>query len=401
MNRLTRALLLATAMAVASAGTAPAQTLRQAVEAAWAINPQIASLQAQRNAIAARRVTTQYWFAGPPFVILGHVTDQFITRQRQNNTDGELGVPLWLPGQRAATDQVIDADLLRNDAQIAEAQLAVAGNVREALYAQALAEGEVKIADQRVETARELEADVARRVAAGESAPLEHDLVLAELRDAETAARARRADLATAQIGLRALTGLSVPATSVSEPLAAAPPLDAHPRLQAAARSIAAATAALRLTVITNRDNPDIGVLGSVSRDFRETQYDKLIGLRLRIPFATEARNAPRRAAAQADVMAAQADYAGARRQIEAAVADARQLLTAAQQLAPIVEARLQAIRRAVARLRQSYNAGEIGLTELLRARSGLYDAEAASLLNRLGVARARSRVNQAFGLVP
>ena len=131
------------------------------------------TLTARREAIAARRVTAQSWFAGAPYVTLGHVTDQVIVNKQQRATEGELAVPLWLPGEGTATEQVVDAELLRCDAQMAEAKLKVAGEVREALYAVALAEGEVKMADQRVGTARQLEADVARRERAGEVAALE------------------------------------------------------------------------------------------------------------------------------------------------------------------------------------------------------------------------------------
>jgi outer membrane protein TolC len=401
MNALPKAALLALALAATAGSAAPAQSLRQAVEAAWAINPEIASLAAKREAIAARRVTAQSWFAGAPFVTLGHVTDQVIVNKQQRATEAELAVPLWLPGEGTAAEQVVDAELLRTDAQVAEAKLKVAGEVREALYAVALAEGEVKLADQRVGTARELEGDVARRAQAGEAAELEHDLVRGELLDAEAKARERRAELAAARVNLRTLTGLNVPAAVLGEPLAGAQDLEAHPRLQAATRSIAAALAALRLAVIANRDSPEIGVVAGRNRDIRGTEYDTTIGLRLKLPFATEARNAPRRAAAQADVLAAQAEYAGARRQIEAELANAREALAAAQAQGPLVEARLQVVRQAVSRLRRSYDAGEIGLTELLRGRGTLYDAEAASVIHRLAAARGRARINQALGLVP
>src|SRR5262245_47513895 len=121
MNGLAKSILLGLALAVAGGSAALAQSLRQAVEAAWAINPEIASLVARREAIAARRVTAQSWFAGAPFVTLGHVTDQVIVNKRQRATEGELAVPLWLPGEGTATEQVVDADLLRTDAQISEA----------------------------------------------------------------------------------------------------------------------------------------------------------------------------------------------------------------------------------------------------------------------------------------
>jgi outer membrane protein, heavy metal efflux system len=401
MNARAKIILFGLALAVAGVSTASAQSLREGVEAAWAINPEIASLAAKREAIAARRLAAQSWFAGAPSITLSHVTDRIIVNKLQRATEGELSLPLWLPGEGTASEQVVDAELLRSDAQIADARLKVAGEVREALYAAALAEGQVKIADQRVDTARELEADVARRERAGEVAALEHDLIRGEFLDAQAKARERRAELATARSNLVAITGVSIPATSLNEPLAASQDLDAHPRLQAATRSIQAAQAALRLASIANRDSPEIGVVAGRNRDIRGTEYDTTIGLRLKLPFATEARNAPRRAAAQADVMAAQADYAGARRQIEAELAGARHALAAAQDQIPLIDARLQAVRQAVARLRRSYDAGEIGLVDLLRVRGTLYEAEEASLVNRLAAARARSRVNQAVGLVP
>jgi outer membrane protein TolC len=59
------------------------------------------------------------------------------------------------------------------------------------------------------------------------------------------------------------------------------------------------------------------------------------IGRRLKVPFSTDARNAPRRAAAQADVLTAQAQYAGARRQVEAELASTRHAFAAAQDQTP------------------------------------------------------------------
>jgi outer membrane protein, heavy metal efflux system len=210
MNALGKAVLLGLALAIACGNATTAQTLREGVEAAWAINPEIASLAGKREAIATRRLAAQSWFAGAPAITLSHVTDQIIVNKLQRATEGELSVPLWLPGEGTASEQVVDAELLRSDAQIAATKLKVAGEVREALYAAALAEGQVKIADQRVDTARELEADVARRERAGEVAALEHDLIRGERLDAQAKARERRAELATAGTNLVAITGVSI-----------------------------------------------------------------------------------------------------------------------------------------------------------------------------------------------
>ena len=393
--------LLVLGALAATAGPARAQTLRQAVEAAWSLNAEIASLTAKRETVIARRRAAAGWFPGPPAITLSHVTDQVIENKRQRATEGEVSVPLWLPGEGTATEQVADADLLRLDAQIAAARLKLAGEVREALYAVALAEAEVTVADRRVQTARALEADVGRREKAGDVASLEGDLSKAESLEAQTRAREKRAELAAARTSFTALTGLRLGKAAIEEPLGPGLLLDAHPRLQASLRAIDAARAALRLATIADRDSPEIGIVGSRNRDIRGAEYDSMVGLRLKIPFSSEGRNAPRRAAAQAELTAAQAEYAAAQRQVEAELSAARQALAATQDQAPLVAARLKALRQAEAKLKRSYEAGEIGLAELLRNRTALYEAEAANAANRLGVLRARGRINQAAGLVP
>lgn len=380
---------------------AAAQTLREAVEGAWALNPQIQALEARRNEFIARRASASAFFPAPPAITLSHATDQLIENKRQRVTEGEVSTPLWLPGEGTATERVAETELVRTDAQLALARLTVTGTVRDAVYKYALADSEAKLAQRRVENACALEADVARRMRAGEVAALERDLARSELFAAQANLREQQAQAATARIALLSLTGLQAPPKEFAEPLAARSDIRRHPRLQAAERSMGVAQASLRLVGIATRDSPEIGLFVSRNRDTFGTQYDTTVGLRLRVPFATEARNAPRRAAAQADLTAARAEYAAAEREIRVELAAAQQMLAAAEAETPLVERRLQAVRASAARLQRSYNAGEIGLIEVLRARVAVFEAELAQAQNRLAVGQARARVNQALGVVP
>ena len=380
---------------------ANAQTLRQAVEGAWALDPQIKAFEARRNEFIARREAAGALFPAPPAITLSHATDQLIQNKRQRVTEGELSTPLWLPGEGTATERVAQADLVRTDAQLALARLTVAGAVRDAVYKYALAKREAEIADRRVENARALESDVGRRVRAGDVAALEHDLAESELLAARATAREQQALLAAARTTLLSLTGLQTPPSYDQEPLAPTTDIARHPRLQAAERSIDAAQATLRLAGIATRDSPEIGVFLGRNRDVRGDEYDATVGLRLRIPFATEARNAPRRAAALAEVTAAQAEYAAAEREIRVELSNAQQALAATEAQTSLLEGRVRAVQSTLARLQRSYNAGEIGLLEVLRARVSLFEAEIARARNRLDIGAARARVNQALGIVP
>jgi len=171
--------------------------------------------------------------------------------------------------------------------------------------------------------------------------------------------------------------------------------------MQAAQRSLDAARAALQLAEISNRDSPEIGVVANRFRNIRGQEYDTTLGLRLRIPFATEARKAPRVASARADVAEANAEYAAAQRELKLVLLNTRETLAAAEEQTALVQDRVKAARDAAARLQRSYEAGQIGLIELLRSRVALFEAETTVAQNRIAVAQAKSRVNQALGLVP
>lgn len=380
---------------------AAAQTLHDAVEGAWMLNPRIQALAAQRKAFVARREAAGALFPAPPAVTLSNATDQLIEDKRQRVMEGELSTPLWLPGEGTATERVADAELVRIDAQLALTRLSVAGEVRGAIYRYALAASEAEIAQRRVGNARALEADVARRVRAGDVALLELDLARSELFAAQANAREQQAQLATARIALLSLTGLKAPPETFAEPSAQRSDITRHPRLQSAEQSMEVARTTLRLVNIATRDSPEIGVFAGRNRDIRGTEYDMTVGLRLRIPFAAESRNAPRRTAVEAELTAAQAEYAAAEREIRVEVATAEQALAAAEAQTPLIEQRLQAVRASATRLQRSYKAGEIGLIEVLRARVAVFEAELAQTQNRLAVVRGRARVNQALGMAP
>ena len=387
---------------VALAEGAAAQTLHQAVEGAWALDPQIKALDAGRNEFIAREGAASAFFPAPPAITLGNATDQVIRDRHQRAMELELSTPLWLPGEGTATRQVARADLSRTDARLALARLSVAGKVREAVFAYELAARKAGLDEHRVQDAKALEADVARRARAGEVASFEQDLARGELFTAQAAALEQQAQAAAARTTLLSLTGLRAPPAAFEErPVPDDADIARHPRLQAAERGIDAARAALRLVGIATRDSPEIGVIVTRNQDTFGTQYDTTIGLRLRVPFSNEARNAPRRAAAEAKMVAAQAEYDTAEREIRLDVANARRFLTAAEAERPLVDGRLQANRSTLTRLQGSYNAGEIDLLEVLRARSALFEAGVAQARNRLAIGEAIARINQALGVAP
>ena len=132
-------------------------------------------------------------FAEPPSAIVAAKTDQITRNQGTREYEAGIAMPLWLPGERARTQGVADAELSAVDSRVLAAQLRVSASVREAVLdsaQRAIVESRTRAGSSA--NAEALARDVARRVAAG-------DLARADQHQAESAAALAATQVAEAQ----------------------------------------------------------------------------------------------------------------------------------------------------------------------------------------------------------
>lgn len=389
----------AVALALSLAITAQAQTpngFARHLEQALALDAEAAGLAAQRSATAARGAAVRSPIAGSPSLGGDFRTDTRGTREAWG-LDLEVAAPVWLPGQRGALGDSIGAAVAEVDARLPARRLEVAGLLREAWWNAALATREVRLAQDRVATARDIARDVNRRAQLGDIAGADALLADNERLAAELALQLAQAREAEARATYRTLTGGAEPDLPPERPL---PRAVAHPALAAAERAVAAAEARARLVAATPRDNPELALFGR-GEDGTRTEQGVSLGVRVRIPLATEARNLPRRAQAEAEITAATAQLAQRRRLVEAEIAAATAALQAADAASRIARARLAVADQQYGIAQRAFRAGETGTFDLLRIRQQQLDAAGAEAQAAIGAARARSRLNQALGAVP
>lgn len=381
--------------------SAYASSLEDAVRAAWELSPEVQAVLARQGAIQARRKAADSLLPGSPSLGLGYATDRFGGNYiGSREFEAEISTPLWLPGESTANVRVAESELIQNENNLLATQLAVAGEVREAYWAVAQAREASTLAARRLQDTAALAQDLARRVRAGEASRA--DLLLAESDEAEAqgAMAEQKAAAEEAELAFLQLTGLSVPSTIPEEGQVQAS-AEQHPLLRARRRAIEVAEAKVRLAKLATRDSPEAGVLVRPERDATGEPYSVTLGVRLRIPFATENRNAPRQAEAESERLEALAQAGAAERQIRAQAERARiALATAAKQL-DATEARRQKLQNHLALIERSYRGGEIGFIELVRARGVTYEAELSAVRARIALRRAQSQVNQASGVLP
>lgn len=387
-------------LAVAFA-TSPAfaQSLAEAFEAAWQRHPQ-ARAAAMRDAGLAATVEAAASLAPHPAAVsVGKLSDRLGRKHGKDEWEVELAVPMWLPGQRAARRGLAEDERQLAAAQLAAARLELAGQLREAWWQLPAARAVEDLAARRLDTARGLEADVARRHRAGDLAQVDANLA----RDERLAAEAALAEAALArgeaEQALLRLTGRTPPAAPGEEGEAPAPAT--HPRLQLGLAAREAARSRLRLAEASRREAPEVSLRLVRERGEAAEAYANSVGVRLRIPFASDARSRAADSGARAELEASDAELLLARELIERALAQDAARLDAARaaQVRAAERRRLMADNLRLAE--RAFELGELDLTQLLRVRERAFEAELALRLAGNGVAAARSRLNQSLGAMP
>jgi outer membrane protein TolC len=379
---------------------AHAEDIRHVLESAWARNAEVAALTARRAEILARKRSAGRLTPGPPALGVSHLNDYASGDDGYREYDVEIATPLWLPGEGTAIRRVADAELGQLDAELAVTRLSVTGEVREAYWRLQFTEGAVEVARRRLDAARALQSDLDRRVRAGQAARADLLLSVAETADARSILGIEEASATQARLAFHALTG-AAPPTHLPEPEVPAQADENHPRRIALRRTVDVTDATARLLEVQDRDSPEVALLGVVERELSNDPYDKRIGVRVVIPFATEGRNEPRRKANEVERTRALTELRVFDDQIEAEVRKAEVELASTKERETLAEERCRAFDERLDLIERSIRVGEGALVELVRARANLFEAEVARLQSRIAVMQARSRLNQALGLEP
>jgi outer membrane protein TolC len=392
--------LLWLGLVVAHAAHAQAPSLKEAVDQAWQRTRQ-ADVQAARSAeLDARDRVNQAWFPDSPTVgadlrrDLPPWVEPFGAQQgpERGMNEWEVGVsvPLWLPGQRAAQGKVIAGERAESGARATADRLAVAGDVREALWSVVRTRSVSTLAAARRDAAQALEGDVARRVAAGDLARTDLLLVQSELLAARGAL-----DAYQVLVGVRELP---------RDPLEELPPavaVDGNPAIVAALERIAASRARLDLAQTVRRDSPRLSIVPRFDRDVYGGDYRNTVRVGIEIPLDTDVRNAPRIAAASTAYAEAQIAALATRRSLETALARARSAVEAATAQATIAESQRSVADENLQLIDRAFRLGERGLVDLLRVRAIAREAQIAAELARGDLGLARARLNQTLGVMP
>ncbi len=394
---------IALAALLAGALPASAQGLAEAFERAWANHPQAGTWDDRAAEAQARAEIATGITPGPPAVSMSTMDDRLGSDRGRRELEVELAVPLWLPGQKSAQGEHARAAIEEVSARRNALRWQLAGELRQAWWAVAAARNALALAGRRAASARLLESDVVRRFETGDLSRIDANLARDERIAAEADQFEAAAGVARAEIAYRVLTGSEAPA-ALSEEDAAADSAQAHgvhPRVESLEAIARVARARLTVMEASGRAAPELAVRVARERgDFAEP-FGNAVGVKLTIPFAAGPRTRQLGAAGRAEAVQAEAELARARVQARLDEQRARSDLDAAERQLGMASQRRAITADNLRLAERSFALGESALFTLLRARAQAFEAEAFLDRQRIARAAARSRLNQALGVMP
>ena len=386
----------------------PAPTLKQALDAAWRLSPSTRAEGNRRSELAAKEKAATSWISGEPVAGIAHRTDGLNRNEGFREYEAGLELPLWNPGVRAAAQADVSAQRLGFDGQFQLAKLKLAGELRTLSAGIATAQVELDLNKRKLSEATALTQDLSRRVKAGENARVDSLQSQVLEQQAQAAIAQAESQLLRFQSQWRSLTGMSTVAPP-DEPLASSlsGQSDAvtlspdHPALRSAQARVSSAQAKLALAAADKRDPMSVGLGVARERANFAGANDTKLRIALRIPLGGDNRNAPRQAAAAAELDTAQADLDAAQRQLPAEVAAATSDLRAARAAQTAARERVRLSTEVQTLITKSWRLGDSDLPTRLRADNEQFEASLSFAKASVDVQRGIANLNQAHGLLP
>lgn len=378
-------------------------SLRVALDAAWMRAVAARESDGQRRRADAERTATANFWTAPPAIEISQRSDRLQRDAGKRETEIDVTVPLWLPGQRAARSGTAEAAIAQALAAEQVARWRLAGELRETAWQMAALQAEAAEADTQANSLKELADDVERRVRAGEMARADALAARAEQLAAVALQSGARQRLQAARgrwtwlTGLAAAPEVTAAAAADEAPAMAAP----HPELLLASQTAELARKRVELMRLSRRDAPrlTLGARQDTPGRAEASQGSLVVGLRL--PFGTDDRNRPLEAAALAELDVAQTHELRLRERLDGDIASARDAQDSAQAQLEAETARAALLRERATLIDKSFRAGESPLPDLLRALGAASQADSAVARQTAARGLARAHLQQALGLLP
>jgi outer membrane protein TolC len=377
-------------------------TLAGAVDAAFQIYPATIELAARTGQADAWTDRGHSWLADRPSLVLRLQTDRWGSDAGLDEYEAGIQLPLWNPGGRSAVQDYGAAFTEESATADLALRWEVAGMLRGALWAIALAENDHELAEQALDTAERLAKSVERRYELGDVALSDVLLAQSAYLEAQTSLIEATAALLDAERGYRSLTGLERRPAFLGEALSQSHDVEPdHPALAFANAAVTRAEAGLAVAEKTANTGASL-LLGSRSeRPAFGDQFDDSLGITVSIPFGGSAHRRTEISAAARTAASARATRNAQIRTLTLELHEAAHGLNVVSENLTSATERMKLAERHQAMSEVAYEKGELELIDLLKVQSTAIAAKRQVTRLLIDEKRQTALYNQAVGKLP
>jgi outer membrane protein TolC len=377
-------------------------SLKDVLEKAFLHHPKQYQLEAMINFAKAQYLQANGTFPTAPAATVRHQNDTLGSNRGEREWEAEFEMPVWLSGQRSAR-QALAKDFESGIGKSRQSlMLQLAGALRDAVWDIRMSQENESVYEVRLKTAQKLEQDVASRYRAGELAKTDLMLAQNETLQAESAYVRAQAEVKHAKHRYIALTGINEIPENLDETLSELNLLsDQHPLLEEANSKIDIANDERVVVGVERREPPQFVLTARSQRGPNDNFYNDGIGFKVRIPFATESRNAPLIANAESNIASAMTELGKLKLLMETALHEAEHNLLVTRKELELANKQNQITQESVQLARKAFRLGETDLVSLIRTESQAFEVERALASKKIQLQWDIARYNQAVGVLP
>lgn len=359
-------------------------------------------LNARAISVEAKQIHAAGMLPGTTAISLRHQNDLIGSGRNQREWEAALEIPVWMPGQRTARENVAHEASDSLEASRKSLMIGLAGQVRDAVWDVAMNNNSVELADQRLKAAQALQKDVELRWKGGEMARTDVMMAQNETLLAQTSLLRAQAELKHAEHRYWVLTGLTELPTQVEEKHAPLTTIENdHPLLAESQAKVLLAKSERNLVNVEKRENPQVVINARDERGAFDGDYNKSVGLAIRIPLDSQTKSAPLMASAELDLAQAMSEHDQRLLQLQTAFHEAEHNLEVTQAELAIVEEQHRLAQENLRLAKKAFSLGESDLISLLRAQAMAQDAQRSLLSRQTQLKWDIARYNQAVGVLP
>jgi cobalt-zinc-cadmium efflux system outer membrane protein len=405
--------LTAQAQGTSVAASGDAVSLKDVFDTAWQRQPEAQAFQKRRDAVQAQAKAASMLSPEPPSLEIGQRSDWMTGNKGAREVELGITVPIWLPGQRTASADLVQAELSWLERRQLAAQLRLASSVRDAWWGWLRARVDAELANEQLANAQGLAADVAKRTQAGDLAKSDQHQAEGAVAAAQAHAAQAQAASATALAQVMALTGRATPAdlsvNAAGEPnpgptsssIQSSSPSAGHPFLTELEGRITVAERTAQLIGTQKRSNPELTVATSRERGAFGDRYGQTLQVGIRVPLGAGPRHDARLATAQAEAIEIQSQLTLEQARIQADQQGAAARLAAARTQLDAVQRRAKLAKESRGFFDKSFRLGETDLPTRLRVEAEAAEATRQAARSQIDLASAISAWRQSLGLLP